>query len=248
MDLGLAYRVLPEMENGCREHGGCMAVADALDHVVERANAPRRYDGNIDAVGDRPRESDVITFLGAVAIHGGEQDLAGAESDDLLGVAYSVDSCWLAAAMRKDFPTAPVAGPRYFLGVDRHHDALIAEFFGSLFHKGAARYGRGIDRHLVRPARQQPANVIDGAYPAADGERHEAGLRRARDHVVNRVAVFVARRDIEKAEFVGAGRIIGNRRFHRIAGVAQVDEIHALDHAAILDVETGNDADLEHDV
>ncbi len=48
--------------------------------------------------------------------------------------------------------------------------------------------------------------------------------------------------DVEKAELVGPGRIIDPRGLDRIAGVLQVHEIDALDHPAIGDVETGNDA------
>ena len=105
---------------------------------------------------------------------------------------------------------------------------------------------RGIDRHLVGAAGEQLADVLDGAHAAADGERHEAGFRRARHHVEDGVAVFVAGGDVEEAQLVGAGRVIGDRRFHRIAGVAQIDEIDALDHAAVFHVEAGNDADFEH--
>ena len=57
---------------------------------------------------------------------------------------------------------------------------------------------------------------------------------------------FVGGGDVEEAQFVGAGGVIGDRRLDGIAGVAQVDEIDALDHPAVLDVETGDDADLEH--
>src|SRR5690606_30535250 len=46
-------------------------------------------------------------------------------------------------------------------------------------------------------------------------------------------------------QLVRARRVIGNRRFHRIAGVAQINEIDALDDTAVLDVEAGDDADLE---
>ena len=52
--------------------------------------------------------------------------------------------------------------------------------------------------------------------------------------------------DVEEGELVGAGRVVSDRGLHRIAGVAQVDEIDALDHAAVLHVEAGNDADFEH--
>ena len=135
---------------------------------------------------------------------------------------------------------------RYLLGVDRHHDALIAEFFRRLLHKGAARDRRGVDRHLVGAGGEQRADVLDGAHPAADGERHEAGLGRAPDHVEHDGAVLVAGGDVEEGQLVGARRVIGDRRFDRIAGVAQIDEIDALDDAAVLHVEAGNDADLEH--
>jgi hypothetical protein len=40
--------------------------------------------------------------------------------------------------------------------------------------------------------------------------------------------------------------VIGHGLLHRVAGVAQGDEIDALDHPAILDVQTGNDANLQH--
>ena len=58
----------------------------------------------------------------------------------------------------------------------------------------------------------------------------------------------MGRRDVEKAQLVGAGGVIGDRRFDGIAGIAQIDKVDALDHPAVLDVETGNHAHLEHRV
>ena len=69
----------------------------------------------------------------------------------------------------------------------------------------------------------------------------------ARDDVEDRVAALVARGDVEEAELVGAGGVIGDRGFHRIAGIDEVDELHALDDAAVLHVEAGNDAGLRND-
>ena len=57
-------------------------------------------------------------------------------------------------------------------------------------------------------------------------------------------AIFVAGGDVEEAEFVRACRIIGDGAFDRIARIAQVDEVHALDDAAVLDVEAGDDAGI----
>jgi len=41
---------------------------------------------------------------------------------------------------------------------------------------------------------------------------------------------------------VGAGGVVGARMLDRVAGVLQVHELDALDHAAVLDVEAGDDA------
>ena len=48
--------------------------------------------------------------------------------------------------------------------------------------------------------------------------------------------------DVEEAELVRARRIIGTRLFDRIARIDQVNEVDALDHPAIGDVQTGDDA------
>ena len=58
--------------------------------------------------------------------------------------------------------------------------------------------------------------------------------------------VLDARADVEEGELVGALLVVAARDLDRIAGVAQVDEVDALDHAAVRDVEAGNDALGEH--
>ena len=80
--------------------------------------------------------------------------------------------------------------------------------------------------------------------PTVSGMKQASAVRR--DHVEQSAAVLVAGGDVEEAQLVGAGRVIGHRALDRIAGVAQVDELHALDDAAVLDVEAGDDADLKH--
>ena len=207
---------------------------------------PEAITGTVHGIGDRAGERDVEALLGAVAVHRGEQDLAGAERHDLARVVDRVEAGRVAAAMGEDLPAVRLARLRHLLGVDRHHDALVAEFLRRLLHEGAPVHRRGVDRDLVGAALQQLADVLHGAHAAADGQRHEAGFRGARHHVEDGVAVLVARRDVEEGQLVGARRVIGDRGLHRIAGVAQVDEVDALDDAAVLHVEAGNDADLEH--
>src|SRR5699024_10743187 len=47
--------------------------------------------------------------------------------------------------------------------------------------------------------------------------------------------------DVKKNEFVGTLLGVAQGNFNRISGIGQVDEIHALDDTAILDVQAGND-------
>jgi hypothetical protein len=52
----------------------------------------------------------------------------------------------------------------------------------------------------------------------------------------------MAGRDVQEGQFVGALGVVAPGDLHRIARVADVHEIDALDHASVIDVETGNDA------
>jgi hypothetical protein len=53
--------------------------------------------------------------------------------------------------------------------------------------------------------------------------------------------------DIKKAELIRTGRVIDPGLFDRIAGIAQADEIDALDHAAVFHVQAGDDTNFKHE-
>ena len=78
---------------------------------------------------------------------------------------------------------------------------------------------RGVDRHLVGAGLQQRADVVERAHAAADGQRHEAALGGAGHDVEDDAAVLVRGGDVEEAELVGAGGVIGGGGFDRIAGI-----------------------------
>src|SRR5690606_3188878 len=99
--------------------------------------------------------------------------------------------------------------------------------------------------YLVGTRKEELADVLDLPDPAAHGQRHEAVLGGARDDVENRLAILVRGGDVEEAEFVRARRIVDDRRLDRIARIDEIDELHALDHAAVFYIEAGNDAGLE---
>ncbi len=149
------------------------------------------------------------------------------------------------SAVREHLPAGRFLGAGHLLGVDGNDDALRAELLGPLAHERPPLHGRRVDRHLVGARLQKAANVFHRTHAAPYRERHEAAFSRPLHDVEDGFPVLVARRDVEEAEFVGTRRVIGAGRLDRIAGIDQVDKVDALDHAAIGDVETGDDADLQ---
>ena len=132
------------------------------------------------------------------------------------------------------------------LAIDVDDDALAAEFVGGARHHIGVGHGGGVEADLVGPRKQQVPHILDRAHAAADGQRHEALLGRAGGQIIHGVAILMGRLDVEETQLIRACCIIGARLFHRVARIDEVDEIHALDHAAIGDIETGDDAGLEH--
>src|SRR6516162_7865996 len=144
--LGLGDAVLAEVEDRGRQHRRGVAVADALDQVLERAHPARGDHRHRHRIGDGAGERDVETLLGAVAVHGGQQDFAGAERDHLARVIDGVEPGGITAAVGEDLPALALVRLRHALGVDRNHDALVAEFFRRLLYVCRPRDRRGIDR------------------------------------------------------------------------------------------------------
>src|ERR1700692_1371893 len=104
MVLGLAHGILAEVEDRGGQHGAGMAVADAFDQVIEIADAARGDDWHGDRVRDGAGPRDVKALPASVAIHRGEQELAGAERDHFAGISDGVDARRITAAMGEDVP------------------------------------------------------------------------------------------------------------------------------------------------
>src|SRR6185295_13333303 len=159
--LGLPYGKFAEVEYRGGQHRGGVALADAVDQVIEIADAAGGNDRYGNTVGDGLRQRQVEPLPRAVSIHGGQQDFSGAERHHFLRVFYGVDPGGVAPPMGEDLPALTAAGAFDPLGVDRDHDALLAELLGRLLDEFAVGDRGGIDRNLVGAVPQQRLDVVD---------------------------------------------------------------------------------------
>ena len=95
---------------------------------------------------------------------------------------------------------------------------------------------------LVGACAQQHVDVGHRAHSAADGQRDEHLLGGAPHHVEHRGPARRRRRHVEERQLVGALGVVGGGQLDGIAGVAQVFEVDALDHPAVVDVQARDDA------
>ena len=93
-------------------------------------------------------------------------------------------------------------------------------------------HGPGVERHLVGPGPEHLADVGGVVQPAADGEGDEDLLGDAGHDVDHRLAGVGAGGDVEEDELVGALGVVAGGQLDRVAGVAQPDEVDALDDPA----------------
>ena len=147
----------------------------------------------------------------------------------------------LAPAVGEDLEAA-----RDPLGIDGDDNALSAELLRRLGHERRVVNGGGVDRDLVGARQQQRADILDGAHPAAHGERHEADFGGTGDDVVDGVALLVGSGDIQEAKLVRSLLVIDPGLLYRVSGIHQIDEVHALDHAPGVNIEARDDAHLQH--
>ena len=210
----------------------------------EAAAAARGDDRDADNIRGRLGKRQVKAGLGAVLVHRGEQDLACAALIDLLRPRDCVLSGRSAAA-----------GHIYLKArghllvcarVDRDDNALTAVLFRRCVHQIGVFDRRGVDGDLVRTGAQDLAEIVHRADAAADRYRHENLAAGAAHDISDRVAVVARRGNVEKYDLVRALLRIEFCKLDRVSCVAQTDEIHALDHAAVLDVQTGDNAFCQH--
>ncbi len=233
-----------EVENGGGEDSARFALYNGVGQVVEGAGTAGSDDGHFDGFAHSPVEGVVEAGLGAVGVHAGQEDFAGAEGHDCPRPFDRIEASGLAAAVCVDLPFAVF--PRHALGVDRDDDALVAEAGRGLLDQIRVEDGGGVEADFIGPCVEHGTDVLDRAQAAADGERHEALGCGAFDHVDHGVALVARRGDVKEDEFVGPLLLVGFGLFHGVTRVDQIDEIDTFDHTSVMDVEARDDADRQH--
>ncbi len=101
---------------------------------------------------------------------------------------------------------------------------------------------------LSAPARRisRKSSTVRMPPPTVTGTKTSRQVRRTTSAIVSRLKQIARRGNVEKYDLVRALLRIELRKLDRVACVAQTDEIHALDHAAVLDVQTGDNAFCQH--
>ncbi len=133
--------------------------------------------------------------------------------------------------------------PAAALDVETQHEHLRTEAVGDLTDQLGTRDRGAVHSDLVGTAGEKARDVFGAAHSTAHGERDEDLLGGGTNHVVGRRPVVDGGRDIQEGDLVGALLVVLAGELDGIPGIAEVQEIDALDHSTIGDVETGNHAD-----
>jgi hypothetical protein len=102
--------------------------------------------------------------------------------------------------------------------------------------------GGGVDAGLVRAGLEDAPEVLHRLDAAADAEGDEDFFGDPAGVVEHQVPLLVRGRDVQEDQLVRALGVVQRRPLDGVPGVPQVDEVRALDDAAILDVKAGDDA------
>src|SRR5690606_39697955 len=97
--FAFAHGGLAEMEDAGGQHGAGASGGDAVGQVLQAAHAAGGDDGHRHGIGHGAGKFKVEAGLGAVAVHAGKQDFAGAVGGHAGGPFDGVQPRGLAAAM-----------------------------------------------------------------------------------------------------------------------------------------------------
>jgi len=240
--LDLADGELTEVEDASRKHG----VGPGIDSRSKVRDSTRPTAGNqrhADLSPDGPDQVQVETILGAVRVHGVEQDFPRAQLGRPRAPRDRVQSRPLTAAVggHLELARGQTRSVASTPDISRQHEDLRAETIRDVGDQAGAGDRCRVEPHLVGPRAQQAVHVFNLANPPADSQRDEHLLGGPTNHVVGRLAVPTAGGDVKEGQFVSALLVITLGQLHGIAGITQVLEVDPLDDSTGVNIKAGND-------
>jgi hypothetical protein len=212
-----------------------------LDEVARRARTTGRDYGDGNRIGNKLRQLAIKTRSGAVAVHGGKQDLSGAAGGCFLRPLQRIAAGRSAASGNEDLKIMASSA-----GIDCDYNRLRTETSRDLPDQSRFFYGGRIDGDLVGSRVEHGFRVSEIADSPTDGEGDEQVPRRPGNDVEHGVALTARGSDIEKDNFVRTIASVGGGAFGRVSGIAEINELHAFHDATAIHIETGDDAFSEH--
>ena len=218
-----------------------------IGEMLHGAGAAGSDHGNADGLADCGGQLAVEAGAGSVGVHGGEQNFAGPARFRFARPLDDAAARWLASALNKDLRIADgIGGLGIAAGVDGHDYCLRAKVAADRVDERRVGEGGGVDAYLVGARIEDVLGVARAADAPAHGEGHKELAGGAADGIEQGLTAFVRGGDVEQHDFVGAFARVTRGLRSRIAGVDEIDELNALDHAAAVNIETGDDALGQH--
>ena len=236
------------VKQGRQQRGRRVSTAGTLvegrRNVIKSSGSAGGDHWNRNRLGNGTSEVQVVPRLGAVTIHGCEQDFSSAEPGHLTRPINGIKTGVLAATLHEDIPSAAIAAP----GIDRHNDALTTESLCALFHKLWPANRRGVEADLVSSGPQELRDPFHRADPSPNSEWNRDLLGRTPHQIDKGGTPFMTGRDVQKHQLVGSGLAVPARKFDGISCIAQSHKVDALDHPTSGHIKTGDQAKSDHDV
>src|SRR4051812_21272779 len=241
----LFYRILAEVKNAGRQGRVRFSYCNCIGKVFGLAGAAAGDDRDADRFAHGGRNFQVVTILGAVGIHAGQDNFTCPEPFDLLSPGDGLQARGHAAAVDVNFPHLPAIALDPFR-IDIYDNTLASKPASGVVNELRVFHRGRVDRNFVGTSQQQLANVFDRADASAHRKRHEDLLCGAANDFKHDVAAFMTGGNVEKDELVGAFLLIASSDLDGIARIAKVHEVCALHHASTVDIETWNHTFSEH--
>ena len=212
-----------------------LAVAcAAVGHSAGIAGAARGHDLCRRSLFHRPDDGQVVTGLGTVAGLAGGEDHRHAKGIDLPGPLDGIGTGRGAAAV--DVHLVARRQCRVLVHVDRHGHLFRPELLDHFRDDLRPAEGGAAGRDLIGPGLEHSGGRGHVGDAAADGKRHGCGIGHAADHIKHRGAILDRGRDVQQRQLISSRLAVGPGALDRIACVADVDEVNAFDHPAVLHI------------